>query len=173
MTVEAWVRPLTTSGWRTVVLKERPGDVVYALYSSNNDNGRPSGRARVNGSNVLVNGTSRLTTSVWTHLATTFDGSNLRLYVNGALVGTRSASGTILTTTNPLRIGGSSALGRWFRGRIDEVRVYNRALSASEIQSDRTTPLSQTASARRLAGAGSQDLAPLGRSCGMLALHCF
>ena len=173
MTVEAWVRPLTTSGWRTVVLKERPGDVVYALYSSNNDNGRPSGRARVNGSNVLVNGTSRLTTSVWTHLAATFDGSNLRLYVNGALVGTRSASGTILTTTNPLRIGGSSALGRWFRGRIDEVRVYNRALSASEIQSDRTTPLSQTASARRLAGAGSQDLAPLGRSCGMLALHCF
>jgi Concanavalin A-like lectin/glucanases superfamily len=173
MTVEAWVRPLTTSGWRTAVLKERPGDTVYALYSSNNDNGRPSGRLRVNGSNVFVNGTSRLTTSVWTHLATTFDGSNLRLYVNGALVATRAASGAILTSTNPLRIGGSSALGRWFRGRIDEVRVYNRALSASEIQSDRTTPLSQTAAARRLAGGGSQELAPLGRSCGALALRCF
>jgi concanavalin A-like lectin/glucanase superfamily protein len=172
MTLEAWVRPLTTSGWRTVVLKERPGDTAYALYSSNNDNGRPSGRVRVNGSNVSVNGTSRLTTSVWTHLATTFDGSNLRLYVNGALVATRAASGTILTSTNLLRIGGSSALGRWFRGRIDEVRVYNRALSASEIQSDRTTPLSQTAAARRLAGATSQDGAPLGPSCGTLVFRC-
>jgi hypothetical protein len=172
MTVEAWVRPLTTSGWRTVVLKERPGDVVYALYSSNNDNGRPTSRVRVNGSNVSVNGTSRLTTSVWTHLATTFDGSNLRLYVNGSLVATRVASGTILTSANPLRIGGSSALGRWFRGRIDEVRVYNRALTASEIQSDRTTPLSQTATARRLAGAASQDRALLGRSGGALTYRC-
>jgi glucose/arabinose dehydrogenase len=172
MTVEAWVRPLTTSGWRTVVLKERPGDTVYALYSSNNDNGRPNSRIRVNGSNASVNGTSRLTTSVWTHLAATFDGSNLRLYVNGSLVGTRTAAGTILTSANPLRIGGSSALGRWFRGRIDEVRVYNRALSVTEIQSDRTTPLSQTAAARRLAGAAPEDGAPLGRSCGTLVYRC-
>jgi glucose/arabinose dehydrogenase len=172
MTLEAWVRPLTTSSWRTVVLKERPGDIVYALYSSNSDSGRPTGRVRVNGSTISATGTSRLTTSVWTHVATTFDGANLRLYVNGALVATRAASGTILTSGNPLRIGGSTALGRWFRGRIDEVRVYNRPLSASEIQSDRTTPLSPTAAARRLPGAASQVGPALGRSCGTLAFRC-
>jgi hypothetical protein len=93
MTVEAWVRPLTTSGWRTVVLKEQSSNYLYALYSSGSENNRPNGRVRLRGSNISVNGTSRLTTSIWTHLATTFDGSNLRLYVNGTLVATRAASG--------------------------------------------------------------------------------
>jgi Concanavalin A-like lectin/glucanases superfamily/PA14 domain len=165
MTLEAWVRPLTTSGWRTALIKEQPGNLVYSLYSSNNDNGRPQGRIRVNGSNFFINGSSRLTTSVWAHLAATYDGTNLRLYVNGSLVGTRAASGAMVNSANPLRIGGSSVLGRWFRGRIDEVRVYNRALSATEIQNDRTTPLTQTAAARRgtAAPAATQGRSAFGR----------
>jgi hypothetical protein len=172
MTLEAWVRPLTTGSWRTVVLKEQPSNYIYALYSSASDNGRPQGRIRVNGSNFSASGPSRLTTSVWAHLALTYDGSNLRLYVNGSLVATQAASGAMVNSSSPLRIGGSSVFGRYFRGRIDEVRIYNRALSATEIQSDRTTPLSQTATARRLGGAASQDGPLLGRSCGTLVFRC-
>ena len=41
MTLEAWVRPATGGDWRTVILKEQPGQLAYALYSST-DNGRPS-----------------------------------------------------------------------------------------------------------------------------------
>jgi len=44
-------------------------------------------------------------------------------------------------TSGALRIGGNSVSGEYFRGVIDEVRIYNRALAASEIQTDMSTPI--------------------------------
>ena len=77
-------------------------------------------------------------TGTWTHIAGTYDGANLRLYVNGVLVKTQARTGTIFSSPNPLYIGGK---GSQFSGLIDEVRVYNRALSAAEINTDKNTPL--------------------------------
>ena len=56
-------------------------------------------------------------------------------------------SGSIIANTGPLRIGGNAIWGEYFNGLIDEVRVYNRALSASEIQGDmdRSVTLDTTA----------------------------
>ena len=48
-------------------------------------------------------------------------------------------------TTNPLRIGGTTALAQYFAGLIDEVRIYNRALSQAEIQTDMNTPIAPDA----------------------------
>ena len=50
-------------------------------------------------------------------------------------------AGTALTSTSPLRIGGNGVWPEWFSGLIDEVRVYNRALSAAEIATDRDSPV--------------------------------
>jgi hypothetical protein len=69
------------------------------------------------------------------------DGANLRLYVNGTQVASRALTGAMRTSTGVLRIGGNSIWSEWFAGLIDEVRVYNRALSATEIQADMTTPV--------------------------------
>jgi hypothetical protein len=77
----------------------------------------------------------------WTHLATTYDGVNQRFYVNGALVATKAQTGSIAAGNQPLRIGGNSVSGEYFQGVIDEVRIYNRALSAAEIATDMTTPV--------------------------------
>ena len=66
----------------------------------------------------------------------TWASNTLRLYVNGAQVASRTTSGSLTTGTGPLRIGGNSFRSEWFDGRIDEVRVYHRALSASEISAD-------------------------------------
>jgi hypothetical protein len=63
------------------------------------------------------------------------------LYVNGSQVSTQAAAGSITTSTNPLRIGGNSVWGEYFDGLIDEVRVYNRALTVTEIQTDMITPV--------------------------------
>ena len=52
-----------------------------------------------------------------------------------------AATANIATSTNPLQIGGDSIYGQYFNGRIDEVRIYNRALSATEIQTDMNTPI--------------------------------
>jgi Concanavalin A-like lectin/glucanases superfamily len=82
-----------------------------------------------------------LALNTWTHIATTYDGTSQRLYINGVLVATKAQTGTIAAGNQPLRIGGNNVSGEFFQGLIDEVRVYNRALSAAEITTDMTTPI--------------------------------
>ena len=67
--------------------------------------------------------------------------STLRFYVNGTQVSSVARTGSILTSTNPLQIGSDSIYGQYFNGLIDEVRIYNIALSAAQIQTDMTTPV--------------------------------
>src|SRR5262249_2201823 len=55
--------------------------------------------------------------------------------------GSLARTGAIATSTNPLSIGGDSIYGQNFAGLIDEVRVYNVALSAAQVQSDMNTPV--------------------------------
>ncbi|MGI8685664.1 MAG: LamG domain-containing protein, partial [Acidimicrobiales bacterium] len=141
MTIEAWVNPSAAMGnsWRTVVLKEQPGDQVYSLYA-NGAAGRPTGEVFTNNAKSVA-GTASVAANTWTHLATTYDGANLRLYVNGVLVKTAALTGSIKTSASPLRFGGNASWGEWFSGRIDDVRIYNQALTAAQIQTDMSTPI--------------------------------
>ncbi len=141
MTLEGWVNPNAGGDFRTFVVKERPGDLVYGLYSSSETN-RPQAQVTIGATPRLLNGTATLPTGAWTHLAATYDGTTQRLYVNGTQVSTLAVAGTIATSNSPLKIGGNSIWGEWFTGLIDEVRVYNRALSAAEIQADMNTSIS-------------------------------
>ena len=76
----------------------------------------------------------------WTHVALTYDGSLLRLYVNGVQAASANVSGAIQSSSSPLWIGGNQ-YDENFVGLIDDVRVYNRALTQAEIQTDMATPL--------------------------------
>jgi RHS repeat-associated protein len=72
----------------------------------------------------------------WTHVAVTYDNGVVKTYINGTLFHTYSGSGAIgdyYPSQNDFRIGGRQFMSHNFQGRIDEVRVYNRALSASEV----------------------------------------
>ncbi len=139
MTLEAWVNPRTLSGWRSLILKERQQLLAYAMYA-NTDTGVPSGEVSTP-SNRDVRATAPLALNIWTHVAVTYNASILRLYVNGSQVNTRAVSGPIVTSSNPLRLGGNTVWGEYFDGVLDEVRVYNRALSAAEIQADMNRPI--------------------------------
>jgi len=146
MTIEAWVRPTSLSSWRTIILKENGSEMAYGLYASGGSN-RPSGWVRINpttGDSQSVYSSSALTTNTWNHIATTYDGTSLKIYKNGILVGTRNQTGNMYVSGNPLRIGGNLIWGEYFRGQIDDVRVYNRALTQTEIQSDMNTPVNST-----------------------------
>ena len=77
--------------------------------------------------------------NTWTHLAATYDGAQMRLYVNGLQVTNRAQSGTIATSSDALNIGANAYIGFHWLGRIDEVRIYRRALSPSEIQMDKNS----------------------------------
>jgi hypothetical protein len=142
MTIEAWVNPATLSGWRTVIMKETAGGLAYVLYANDNVP-KPAAYVRMAGRSNSdgTGGSAALPLNVWTHLAATYDGATVRLYVNGSAAGSAATSGSIVTSTLPLRIGGNAVWGEYFHGLIDEVRIYNRALSAAEIQADMTTPI--------------------------------
>ena len=135
MTLEAWVYPTSLNGWKTMLMKEQTGFASYWLYA-NDDAGRPSNVVNVGGTVRQLSAGSHLPTNTWTHLAATYDGSTQKLYVNGVLVGSRSQTGAIALSSGALRIGGNSVWGEYFTGYIDEVRIYNRALSQAEIASD-------------------------------------
>jgi len=73
---------------------------------------------------------------VWYHVVGTFDGTS-KIYVNGKLVSSQGA-GYLAYTGQSLRIGNNPTAELWFNGIIDEVRIYNRALSAEEIWAEYT-----------------------------------
>jgi hypothetical protein len=140
MTIEAWVRPSqVTSAWRDVLCK---GNNDYLLEAtSRTTNKVPAGGGTFATGGVVTWGTGALAVNTWTHLALTYDAVTLRLYVNGVQVASQAQTGSLVTSTAPLQIGGDSLYGRYFQGTIDEVRIYNVALLPSEIQSDMVTPV--------------------------------
>ena len=125
--------------WRTVALKEGVNDLAYALYASDatakpegliNLGGGPSGeRHRHAAAQHLVPPRDH------------FDGSMQRLFLNGVQIGSLAASGSLMQTIGALRIGGNSVWGEFFSGALDDMRIYNRALSTTEIQTDMDTPV--------------------------------
>jgi YD repeat-containing protein len=140
MTLAAWVQPSATqSGWRTILQRETD---AYVLNASNSNGPLlPSGGGTIGGGFQWVSGSTANPVGTWTHVALTYDGTTLRLYVNGVQVTSKAVTGSIQSTTSPLWIGGNSPYGEYFNGRIDEVRVYRAALSQAEIQADMAAPL--------------------------------
>jgi Concanavalin A-like lectin/glucanases superfamily/Fibronectin type III domain len=138
MTLEAWVNPsATTAIWRDVIYKGNDNFYLEATSASS----VPDAGMIAGGSYADAFGTATLSASTWSYLTETYDGSTLRLYVNGALAASTAHTGTIATSTNPLQIGGDSLYGQNFAGLIDEVRVYNVARTAAQIQTDEVTPI--------------------------------
>ena len=133
MTLEAWVRP-AARGARSVLVKERGNRLSYGLY------GRPSAHVFTNAERALRG--SRLRLGRWSHLAMTWNGRTLRVYVNGSQVAAHTLTGAAATSSGPLRIGGNAIWPEFFKGVIDEVRVYDRALSAGEVARDRDAAIS-------------------------------
>lgn len=141
MTLSAWVKPDTVDDYQTVLMKEGTSDMAYGLYSSTNTGNRPS--FQFYGNQLL--GPSAVSAGSWVHLAGTYDGSMMRIYVDGVQVATDPDSDPVPATSNQLSIGRSSMWGEYFDGLIDEVRIYDRTLTQAEIQTDKDTAVaSQT-----------------------------
>jgi hypothetical protein len=90
-------------------------------------------------------GAGRIPVDRWSHVAATYDGRALRLYVDGREVSRRAVSGALQTPSTPLWIGGNRPYGEHFEGLIDEVRVYDRALTEAQIRDEMGTPMAPAA----------------------------
>ena len=75
----------------------------------------------------------------WSHLAIVFNGSQAQFYVNGTLAGTKPLTATITARGQLMRVGADASPWQFYRGALDNLRIYNRTLTASEIQSDMNT----------------------------------
>ncbi len=77
-------------------------------------------------------------TGIWYNVITTFNGNTVKFYLNGILRDSIYSPGNIQTSTTPLRFGrrgGAGYYNCWYNGLIDDVAIWNRALSSQEIQS--------------------------------------
>ncbi|MDN3675839.1 choice-of-anchor D domain-containing protein [Flavobacterium paronense] len=89
---------------------------------------------------VIVNSTTLtfatpMTTSRWYHVAATYGGGNLNLYLNGKLVATQAVSGSISADATKLTLGKNPASStNYFKGKIDEVRVFNTTLTNTQVE---------------------------------------
>jgi hypothetical protein len=138
-TFEAWVYPTgPLTGWRTILQKEVD---AYFLHASSDTANRPATGGTLNGvccTNVYG---PALAVNTWTHLAATYDGVRMKLFINGVQATSKLASGPYQGNASPLWIGGNAIYGEHFKGKIDDIRVYNRALTAAEIKQDMAQPL--------------------------------
>ena len=133
MTLAAWVRPAASKRrLRSVILKSRRRTLSYGLYSKD-ARGRASASVRAKRRH-RTRSRARLRSRRWSYLAATYNGKVLRLYINGVRVSSRRARGAIRGVRGPLTIGGKKGLGEWFKGRIDDVRIWRGALSGAAIR---------------------------------------
>jgi len=137
VTLEGWVYATGRQGaHRDIISKDgETSGRQYLLTISSMDRFRP--HVGVPAGFKHFDGAAIVRLNRWYHVAMAYDGSSLNLYVNGVLDGSMNVSGPIIRTTQPVRLGGGAPLGAppyHFQGLIDEVSIYNRALSAAEIK---------------------------------------
>jgi hypothetical protein len=89
--------------------------------------------------------TRALKVNVWRHVATTYDGVRLRVYIDGKAAGSKAITGRTCVSGQPLAVGAKNAPAKglneaFWDGRLDDVRIYNRALSVAEIGQLATRP---------------------------------
>ena len=87
----------------------------------------------IGGANKFLYSSSQLSTNTWTHIATTYDGSALKIYINGEEDTSNAASGSIVSAADNTYIGTEETSVYMFDGIIDEVRVSSTARSSGWI----------------------------------------
>ncbi|MEM4598218.1 MAG: LamG-like jellyroll fold domain-containing protein [Candidatus Diapherotrites archaeon] len=144
ITIEAWVKISDIgSGQRNILRKGHFGDRTYGLDTVVTSDGRVL-RGWVNVGTTggaaakVVTGTTNLATNDWIHVAMTYDKEYVRIFVNGVEEGTPASSTADIYQNNlSVRIGGQPTTDNGgplaFKGLIDEVRIWNKALSEEEL----------------------------------------
>lgn len=131
MTLEAWVKPTTLTQTNPEIICKAGGASDFRMrYVTGGSIG-----ARFYGTvNSSTDSTPGLQAGIFTHVAIVYNGSANLIYFNSVLNTSQANSGNITATAAALFIGSNSGTGEFFNGVIDNVRIYNAAISASQIK---------------------------------------
>jgi hypothetical protein len=160
-TLELWVRPKTIDDtYRFLVSREettsagRQGTGVWL------SSGGLGFERWTNGVSSTVDYAAGLPVGVWSYVTATYDGTTMRLYVNGSQVGSRETSSPLLAQDGPTEIGaGAGGHAGFFSGDIDEVALYSRAIIRSHVSAHRAAATS--APCATISGAGGPAYTPV------------
>jgi hypothetical protein len=135
VTISAWVSHNQGASLGAIIAKwyQQTGQDTYELAMSNTTLGAWNNNNAVTGIFISNN----LVVNAWYHIVYTHDSSGDKLYINGYLAASNTVTGSIIYSSNNLLIGADSNLGvpgRFFNGKIDDVRLYSRSLSRLEVQ---------------------------------------
>jgi hypothetical protein len=136
LTIEVWIYPQSTNGDRAIVSKVGgvAGNYGYQFYLRGNMLMGQFNSAGLAWPAFVVSSPGIIPTGRWSHVAWTYDQSAMKLYVNGQPVATNVIGAKpIATSSSTLRISGDDNNHVYFDGLVDEVSLYNRALSGEEI----------------------------------------
>jgi len=172
LTVEFWMRAASLQDGASddafVVVDKSHGepDDTGWYFQGVQSTGALQFGARFSGGPAVV-ALPSITDDTWHHVAGTYDGVQLRAYLDGILVDQTPASGALLTNDRPLNIGfWHFDGGRRFRGAVDELALFGRALSASEVSA-----IHAAGPAGKLRRAPCEQVASLGLGNGLLRFH--
>lgn len=134
VTVAAWIKPgaLTQNGF---IFEKGAVNTQYALFQEGaNIVWRTKNANDVPYNNLSVTTASYLSTSSWAYIVGTYITGSKKLYINGALVNSNTASGALATNASGSKIGSYNSGAYFFNGSIGVVQVYNRTLDNTEIK---------------------------------------
>jgi hypothetical protein len=131
-TFEVWIKPNAIATQR--ILYKYSTSTGYELFLASNQ----KFSFRINGSDATrVNSTTSYPVDgTWGHVAATYDGVNMKLFINGIQEGGNIASSNIVANAVNLGIGADPSPADYFQGQMDEVRVWNVARTVGEIQAN-------------------------------------
>ena len=164
MTITTWIRAADLDNVEGRIVSKASGTVASQHYWMVSQNGGSALRFRLNTSNggteTLISPTGVLTAGEWIFVAAVYDGSTMRLYRNLDEVASVAKAGTITAAPNVGVAIGNQPAGagdRPFSGLIDEVKIYDAALTAAELatefnQGQTSLPVTWLAFEARLAG---------------------
>lgn len=128
ITLSAWVRTTETTDYRSIIDKRDAATDGFDLYLV------PGGKPFMRINDKALQGSTVLADGQWHHVVGVYDGDAMWLYVDGVLETGRTAGVQVLDTTAPTVIGRGFTTGpNKFHGSLDQIRIYDRALDATEI----------------------------------------
>jgi len=133
LSIAAWVNGEAWGGARHIVRKT-PDSGTDAIYFIRGQGTTLRSDISTSAGATIIVGTTVLPVAEWVHVALVYDGAEARIYVNGKLDVAMSVSGAITESNNELRIGRGEPSG-YFLGMIDDIRLYNHALTEGELLS--------------------------------------
>ncbi len=141
MTIAAWVKPNDCDNMYCIAGKQPSG--TASEYISGNYTFLIAGgylnlwhQTDTDGTEIFYGSTSSITAGVWQHIAVTLkEGDGVKFYINGELTETLPQTEVFgIVNNEPVRIGKMKSGDYIFKGALDDIRIYNKALSGTEIQ---------------------------------------